>query len=311
LHGTIGNWLRSVGLRADGYSMALVEVTTQQTDPDHTTRSDSVVPDSLEAALTGASESSPQEARLASPAVPTVVVLPTYNEAENIGDVLARVRLAVPDALVLVVDDNSPDGTAALAEHAALAFGNIEVIRRPGKAGLGSAYRAGFAWAMLRGAEVLVEMDSDLSHDPASLPALLAAVNHGADLAIGSRYVSGGSIPDWAWHRRWLSRWGNRYAAGVLGLGVRDATAGFRAYRADVLRAIDLDTVRADGYGFQIEMAYRVAGAGGRIVEVPIAFVDRVRGTSKMSGRIVVEALELVTWWGIRDRLLRRRPKRR
>jgi dolichol-phosphate mannosyltransferase len=250
-------------------------------------------------------------ARLASPAVPTVVVLPTYNEAENIGEVLARVRAAVPDVRVLVVDDNSPDGTAELAEQAGRALGNIDVLRRPAKAGLGSAYRAGFRWGMEQGADFLVEMDSDLSHDPASLPALLAAVAGGADLAIGSRYVPGGSIPNWAWHRRWLSRWGNRYAAAVLGLDVRDATAGFRVYRAQTLQGIDLDTVRADGYGFQIEMAYRVAGNGGRIVEVPIAFVDRVRGTSKMSGRIVVEALELVTWWCVRDRLLRRRPRRR
>jgi dolichol-phosphate mannosyltransferase len=295
--------LRFARQDADGYPMALVDLFPSRRGSDS-----ALLFADVASADVGWSDQ--MAAGLVSPAVPTVVVLPTYNEAENIGDVLARVRVAVPDARVLVVDDNSPDGTADLAEHAALALGNIEVLRRPGKAGLGSAYRAGFRWGMEHGADVLVEMDSDLSHDPASLPSLLAALDHGADLAIGSRYVPGGSIPNWAWHRRWLSRWGNRYAAGVLGLGVRDATAGFRAYRVEVLRKIDLDTVRADGYGFQIEMAYRVFGNGGRIVEVPIAFVDRVRGTSKMSGRIVVEALELVTWWGIRDRLLRRRPKR-
>ena len=152
----------------------------------------------------------------------------------------------------------------------------------------------------------MIEMDSDLQHDPAALPSLLAAIDDGADLVIGSRYVAGGTIPDWALHRRLLSRWGNRYAGFVLGLPVRDVTAGFRAYRATALEKIDLDAVKADGYGFQIEMAYAVKRTGGRIVEVPISFSDRVRGTSKMSSRIVVEALGLVTWWGIRDRLLRR-----
>jgi dolichol-phosphate mannosyltransferase len=240
--------------------------------------------------------------------VRVVVVLPTFNEAENITDVLYRVRAAVPDAGVLVVDDNSADGTADLAEATARAIGaDIQVLRREGKAGLGSAYRAGFALAMDQGADVLVEMDSDLSHDPAELPALLAAVEYGADLAIGSRYVPGGRIPNWSWHRKMLSRWGNRYAAGVLGLAVNDATAGYRAYTAGALKTIDLTAVRAEGYGFQVEMTYRLVRRGGRVVEVPISFVDRVRGTSKMSGRIVVEALGLVTWWAVRDRVLRRR----
>jgi dolichol-phosphate mannosyltransferase len=241
-----------------------------------------------------------------SPPVPTLVVLPTYNEAENIEDVLTRVRTVVPAAHICVVDDGSPDGTAELAEAVGARLGQIEVLRREGKSGLGSAYRFGFRHGMAAGYDVLVEMDSDLSHDPAALPSLLAAIDHGADLAIGSRYVPGGSIPNWAWHRKWLSRWGNRYAGMVLGMGVRDATAGYRAYRASALARIDLDDVRADGYAFQIEMAYRVASTGGRIVEVPIAFVDRVRGTSKMSGSIVVEALWLVTVWGIRDRVVHR-----
>jgi glycosyltransferase involved in cell wall biosynthesis len=182
----------------------------------------------------------------------------------------------------------------------------VTVLRRPRKAGLGSAYRAGFRRGLAEGYDVMVEMDADLSHDPAALPELLAVVEHGADLAIGSRYVPGGSIPNWSFHRRLLSRSGNRYAAVVLGLAVRDATSGYRVYRAAVVKDIAMETVRADGYGFQIEMAYRVAQVGGRIVEVPIAFTDRVRGTSKMSGRIVVEALVLVTWWAIRDRILRR-----
>jgi len=239
--------------------------------------------------------------------VRALVVLPTFNEATNIDEVLRRIRAAVPLAEVLVVDDGSPDGTADMAESLGRELGAITVLRRAQKAGLGSAYRAGFTDGLARGFDVLVEMDADLSHDPAALPALLAAVEHGADLAIGSRYVPGGSIPHWSWHRRALSRWGNRYAAGVLGLAINDSTSGFRAYRSDALRRFDLSTVRAEGYGFQIEMAYRVVRNDGRVVEVPIAFVDRVRGTSKMSGAIVAEALGLVTVWAVRDRVLRRR----
>ncbi len=237
-----------------------------------------------------------------------LVVLPTYQEAENIVEVLRRLRAAAPAADILVVDDSSPDGTAALATAAGHELGGVDVLVRPAKSGLGSAYRAGFAEGLARGYEVLVEMDSDLSHDPARLPALLRAVEEGADLAVGSRYVPGGSVPGWRRRRRWLSRAGNRYADLVLGLAVRDATSGFRAYRAEALHRIDLRTVRADGYGFQIEMAYRVAGTGGLVVEVPIEFVDRTRGTSKMSGHIIVEALLLVTWWGVRDRVLGARP---
>jgi dolichol-phosphate mannosyltransferase len=245
--------------------------------------------------------------------VRTLVVLPTYQEAANVAAVLARLRAAVPDATVLVVDDASPDGTADLAEEASRRLGNIEVLRRPGKDGLGSAYRAGFARGLDLGFEVMVEMDADLSHDPAALPALLAAVEGGADLAIGSRYVPGGAIPDWPRIRRFVSVAGNRYAAFMLRLHVRDATAGFRAYRADILRRIDLPAIRADGYGFQVEMVYRVERLGGTVVEVPITFTDRVEGVSKMSGRIVLEALLLVTGWGIRDRLPggRRRVGRR
>ena len=243
-------------------------------------------------------------------AVRTLVVLPTFNEAANIEEVLQRLLEACPKVSVLVVDDSSPDGTADLVEQIRDARpsdsqGTIRVLRRPQKSGLGSAYREGFRQGLVDGFAVMVEMDSDLSHDPKVLPELLAAVEAGADLALGSRYIHGGSIPDWSWHRRALSRWGNRYAAKVLALPLTDSTSGFRAYRADVLALIDLPSVHADGYAFQIEMAYRVLRSGGSISEVGISFTDRVRGESKMSSRIIVEALALVTWWGIRDRVLR------
>jgi dolichol-phosphate mannosyltransferase len=232
-----------------------------------------------------------------------LVVIPTYNEVHNVGEVVARTRAAAPAGHVLVVDDNSPDGTGDVVAALAADDHCVHLLRRPGKAGLGAAYRAGFAWGAAEGFDVMIEMDADLSHDPAALPTLLAGIDAGADLVIGSRYVTGGSIPDWAWHRKALSRWGNRYAAAMLRLAVADSTAGYRAYRATMLDKLDLSSVRADGYGFQIEMTYRTAGAGGQIVEVPIAFTDRTKGTSKMSGRIVVEALVLVTRWGVTDRL--------
>jgi dolichol-phosphate mannosyltransferase len=244
--------------------------------------------------------------------VRTLVILPTYNEAENIEEVLTRTRAALPDAGILVVDDGSPDGTADLAEKFNEQLGDISVVRRAGKSGLGSAYRAGFRWGIDRGYEALVEMDSDLSHDPAALPAMLDVLgSSGAGLVVGSRYIPGGAIPDWSWHRKALSKWGNRYAGFVLGLPVRDATSGFRAYRAEVVDRLDLDAIRADGYGFQIEMAYEVRRLGEAVVEHPISFRDRVRGTSKMSSTIVVEALRLVTWWAIRDRLLAKVRSRR
>ncbi len=233
------------------------------------------------------------------PPMDALVVLPTYNEAANIDHVLRRIRAAVPDAGVLVVDDGSPDGTADMAEVLGKELGAIEVLRRSGKSGLGSAYRAGFAWGLERGFDACVEMDADLSHEPEALPSLLAPLADGAGLVIGSRYVPGGRIPNWAWHRRLLSRGGNLYASALLGLGVADATAGFRAYAASALSAIDLEAIRAEGYGFQIEMTYAARRAGVPIVEVPISFVDRVEGESKMSAHIIVEALGLVTWWGI------------
>ena len=238
-----------------------------------------------------------------------LVVTPTYLEADNIEEALRRVRTQVPEADVLVVDDNSPDGTADLAEKVGGELGQIDVLRRPEKSGLGTAYRAGFTAGLERGYDVLVQMDADLSHDAAALPSLLAEIEKGADLVVGSRYVPGGSIPHWPWLRRALSRYGNRYAGIVLGTGVGDATSGYRAYPADTLKAIDFASTRAKGYGFQIETAYRVWLWGGRIVEVPIIFTDRVRGHSKMTWRIALEELSLVTWWGVRDRVRGRRRK--
>lgn len=240
-----------------------------------------------------------------------LVVLPTYQEAENIRDVLTLIRAAVPEASVLVVDDGSPDGTADLAAAVADELGQIDVLRRSEKSGLGPAYRAGFAWGIERGHDILIEMDADGQHDPAVLPQLIAAVDEtGTDLAIGSRYVPGGAVPGWPANRRMLSKWGNRYISLMLNLPVRDATAGFRAYRTTIIEKVGLDRVRADGYGFQIEMVYEVAKAGGRITEIPITFRDRVLGVSKMSPNIVLEALWLVTRWGVRDRVNRLRRKR-
>jgi dolichol-phosphate mannosyltransferase len=235
-----------------------------------------------------------------------LVVTPTYLEADNIVAFLERVRAEAPDVDILVVDDNSPDGTADLAEKAAVELGQIEVLRRPKKIGLGDAYRAGFAVGVERGYGILVQIDADHSHDPAALPTLLDAVERGADLAVGSRYVPGGSIPHWPWFRRSLSKWGNRYATLVLGMSINDATSGYRAYRSSILRTVDFESTRAKGYGFQIELAYRVWRAAGRVVQVPIVFTDRVRGHSKMTVHVAAEEMTLVTWWGFRDRVLRR-----
>jgi dolichol-phosphate mannosyltransferase len=240
-----------------------------------------------------------------------LVVVPTFEEAATIEAVLRGVRTVVPDAHILVVDDSSTDGTADIAEVVGQELGQIDVLCRPAKAGLGSAYVAGFRRGLEDGADLLVEMDADLSHDPAALPELLSAAAHGAHLVIGSRYVPGGHIAGWSRGRHVLSRWGNRYVAMALGLGLNDTTSGLRVYRADLLRRIDLDHVRADGYGFQIELTYRVVKGGGRVVEIPIIFNDREHGTSKMSGRIVAEAFALVTLWGIRDVLTLRRRRGR
>jgi dolichol-phosphate mannosyltransferase len=243
----------------------------------------------------------------------TLVVLPTYDEAENIVEALTRVRAAAPDVDVLVVDDNSPDGTADLARAAAKEIPRVDVEVRERKDGLGNAYRHGFRIGMDRGYEVLMQMDADLSHDAASIPDLLAAIDGGAEAVIGSRYVPGGAIPHWPWYRRALSRYGNRYACFALRMTVHDATSGCRAYRTEALQAIDVFGTRANGYGFQIETAYRVSNSGRRLAEVPIVFTDRVRGYSKMSLSVMAEEMWLVTWWGVRDRFrsLARRVRRR
>lgn len=220
-----------------------------------------------------------------------LVVIPTYNEAENVAEVLARTAAAVPTAEVLIVDDGSPDGTGDLVESIAATNERVHLLRRTQKSGLGAAYRAGFAWGAERGFDVLVEMDADLSHDPAALPSLLHEIEQGADLVIGSRYVPGGSIPTWSFRRRALSRYGNIYASLLLGVGVKDLTSGYRAYRAEAVRALSPERFRSHGYTFQIETAYAVWQNGGTIREVPITFTDRLQGTSKMSGFIVVEAL--------------------
>jgi dolichol-phosphate mannosyltransferase len=239
--------------------------------------------------------------------VRTLIVIPTVDEAANITAVLERVRAAMPLADVLVVDGASADGTATLAEADASRLGRIEVVRQPARDGLGGAYRLGFTRAIDDGYEVVVEMDADLSHEPEDLPRLVAGIEGGARLVIGSRYVAGGDVPDWSRRRRWLSRWANRYVRLMLRLGVNDATAGFRAYRTSALREVDHLATRADGYAFQVELTERVVRTGGGVLEVPVVFHDRRGGRSKMSGRIVLEAMVLVTGWAIEERVLRRR----
>lgn len=231
------------------------------------------------------------------------VVLPTYNESENIARLLTQLRQVLPDSQLYVVDDNSPDGTGEIAERCAVELGGIEVLHRPGKQGLGSAYRHGFAYVISQDVDVVVSMDVDFSHDPLVIPAMLAAIESGSDAVIGSRYVSGGGTKNWPMHRRLLSRWGNLYTAAVLGVSVRDCTSGFRAYRASALAEIAPETTKAEGYAFLSELVVRLSRRGMKISEVPILFVDRENGTSKMSGRIIVESMLLVTRWGISHRL--------
>ena len=238
--------------------------------------------------------------------MPTLVVLPTYNEIQNVEAMLRALRQHAPDADVLVVDDSSPDGTAERVRELREELGQVELLSRATKNGLGGAYRAGFAWGLARGYDRLIEIDCDFSHDPAALPALREAAER-YEVVIGSRYVPGGHIPSWSWSRRLLSRGGNQYASLMLGLGVADSTAGYRVYSSTALAKIDYTTVTADGYGFQIEMTYRARRNGASIVEVPISFTDRTRGESKMSSAIVVEALWLVTKWAI-ERPFGRRP---
>jgi dolichol-phosphate mannosyltransferase len=227
-----------------------------------------------------------------------LVVVPTYDERLNLEPVVGRVRSAVPTADVLVVDDASPDGTGEIADRLAAEDKQVHVLHRVGKQGLGSAYLAGFGWGLQRGYDVLVEMDADGSHQPEQLPDLLAALAD-ADLVLGSRWVSGGSVVNWPRSRELLSRGGNTYVRLVLGLGLRDATGGFRAFRRETLDKLDLDAVASQGYCFQVDLARRAVSQGLRVVEVPIEFVEREHGVSKMSGAIVREALWRVTVWGL------------
>ncbi len=226
------------------------------------------------------------------------LVIPTYDEAANLEGIVAAAgaqleRVAPDDHMILIVDDNSPDGTGAIADALAAARDRVEVLHRPGKSGLGQAYLAGFARALEVGAKLVIEMDADFSHDPSYLPMLLEAAQH-ADLVLGSRYVPGGGVRDWGLIRRLISRGGGIYARRVLGVDVQDLTGGFKCIRREVLEAIDLPSVRAEGYVFQIEVTYRAILAGFTVVEVPIVFSDRAAGSSKMSTRIALEAIWLV-----------------
>jgi dolichol-phosphate mannosyltransferase len=227
-----------------------------------------------------------------------LIIVPTYNERENVARVVDEFLAPVPEAELLFVDDASPDGTGPLLDEIAAANPRVHVMHRAGKLGLGTAYLEGFRWGLERGYDYLMEMDADFSHDPEYLPAMVGAARDGADMVVGSRYAPGGGTENWGLGRRMLSQFGGLYARAVLGVGVRDMTAGFICYRRATLESIDLDAVRSNGYSFQIEMKYRVLRAGLRIVEVPIVFVDRAVGESKMSGAIAREAI--VMCWKLR-----------
>lgn len=230
-----------------------------------------------------------------------VMVVPTYNEAENITEVVRRVRAAVPDADVLVVDDGSPDGTGRIADRIAATDSCVQVLHRTVKEGLGAAYLEGFEVALQRGYDVIGEMDADGSHQPEELPRLLDALAE-ADLVLGSRWVPGGSVVNWPWTRQALSRGGNLYTRILLGIPVRDATGGFRLFRRTTLEKIDLPSVESVGYCFQADLAWRTVEAGLRVREVPIEFVERVRGESKMTPTVAAESLRRITAWGVRQR---------
>lgn len=238
-----------------------------------------------------------------------LVIIPTYNERDNIEDIVGRVRVAAPPVDVLVVDDASPDGTGKVADALAAADTQVNVLHRTGKDGLGAAYIAGFGWAAERGYDVMVEMDADGSHQPEELPRLLAALED-ADLVIGARWVPGGKVLNWPKRREALSRGANTYARLMLGFHLHDATGGYRAFRAATLEKIGLEGVESRGYCFQIDLALRALHQGLRVVEVPITFVERVRGTSKMSRDVMAEAALRITQWGMADRVGRLRGQR-
>ena len=229
------------------------------------------------------------------------MVIPTYNEVDNLAWVAERVRRAEPDVDVLVVDDSSPDGTGKLADELAAADPKLDVLHRPAKQGLGAAYLDGFRVALERGYDVIGEMDADGSHQPEELGRLLAALPY-ADLVLGSRWVPGGKVTNWAWTRQGLSRGGNYYARALLGIPVHDVTGGFRLFRRSTLEAIDLSAVRSVGYCFQTDLVWRTVRAGLRVTEVPIEFVERVRGESKMNRAVAVESLRRITVWGAQER---------
>lgn len=235
------------------------------------------------------------------PVTRLAVLIPTYNERETLPGVVARVRSSVPTADVVVLDDNSPDGTGRLADELAAADPQVHVLHRPGKAGLGRAYLAGFDWAMERGYDAVVEMDADGSHQPEQLPSLLAALAD-ADVVIGSRWVRGGRVRNWPVRRKVLSVGANAYTKVLLGMPVNDATAGYRAYRAPALRSMGLEGVESQGYCFQVDLTVRAVRAGLRVLEVPITFVERESGVSKMGKDIIREALTNVTFWGLEHR---------
>ena len=241
-----------------------------------------------------------------------LVIIPTFNEIDTITPIISRVRASVPESELLIVDDNSPDGTGELAQKLAGEDPFIHVMHRLGKEGLGAAYLAGFGWALQEGYDVVVEMDADGSHQPEQLPALLAALRD-ADLVLGSRWVAGGQVENWSRSRELLSRGGSLYSRILLGIPIHDTTGGYRAFRADTLRQLDLHEVASQGYCFQVDLAWRATQRQLRVKEVPITFVERTAGTSKMSQRIVVEALWRVTVWGFDDRVtrLRRKAQRR
>ena len=256
--------------------------------------------------MTSPERSSPGPQR--GPLGQVAVVIPTYNERDNLEPIVTRVRTSVPAADVLVVDDNSPDGTGEIADKLAASDAHVHVLHRQGKSGLGTAYIAGFGWALERGYGVLVEMDADGSHDPQDLVRMLAALES-ADLVIGSRYVPGGKLVNWARSREALSRGANVYTRLMLGIGVHDATGGYRAYRASTLRALGLEEVGSQGYCFQIDLTLRTVQEGFTVTEVPITFTERARGASKMSRAIIAEALWRVAQWGVAGRLGKRRHK--
>ncbi|MCM2418201.1 MULTISPECIES: polyprenol monophosphomannose synthase [unclassified Streptomyces] len=233
-----------------------------------------------------------------------LVIIPTYNEAENIKPIVARVRSSVPGAHILVADDNSPDGTGKLADELASGDDHVHVLHRQGKEGLGAAYLAGFRWGIDQGYGVLVEMDADGSHQPEELPRLLTALK-GADLVLGSRWIPGGRVVNWPKSREFLSRGGSTYSRILLDVPIRDVTGGYRAFRKETLTGLGMDEVASAGYCFQVDLAWRTVKAGFHVVEVPITFVERERGDSKMSRNIVVEALWRVTAWGVGSRASR------